>query len=68
MIGMENILVVSTPGKLNRTPVLRVDTGDPALDKEFTDRKHLFVIAGDHFKVLHPIGSEAQTGTEQPSS
>jgi predicted polyphosphate/ATP-dependent NAD kinase len=66
MIGMENILVVSTPAKLNRTPVLRVDTGDPTLDKEFTDRKHLFVIAGDHFKVLHPIGSVSQAETEQP--
>jgi len=55
-IGIENILIVSTPAKLNRTPALRVDTGDPALDKEFTDKKHTFVIAGDHFKVLHPIG------------
>jgi len=64
-IGLENILVVSTPAKLTRTPCLRVDTGDQALDKELTDRKHMFVIAGDRFKVLHPIGSADQAGTDE---
>jgi predicted polyphosphate/ATP-dependent NAD kinase len=67
MIGMDNILVVATPAKLNRTPALRVDTGDPELDKAFSDRKHMFVIAGDHFKVLHPIGTSTQID-EHPSS
>ena len=31
-IGTENIVIVATPAKLARTPVLRFDTGDPALD------------------------------------
>jgi predicted polyphosphate/ATP-dependent NAD kinase len=33
-IGAENIIVVATPAKLVRTPVLRFDTGDRALDAE----------------------------------
>jgi predicted polyphosphate/ATP-dependent NAD kinase len=55
-IGVDNFMVVATPAKLNKTPALRVDTGDPELDREFTERKHLMVICGDHFKRLHPIG------------
>lgn len=55
-IGIDNIVVVATPAKLNKTPVLRVDTGDHGLDEEFRARKHVMVIAGDHFKRLHPIG------------
>ena len=33
-VGLGNIVVVATPSKLASTPVLRVDTGDPALDSE----------------------------------
>jgi len=35
-VGKENIIVVSTNGKLRRLSCLRVDTGDPELDKELT--------------------------------
>lgn len=55
-IGVDNLVVVATPAKLNQTPLLRVDTGDPGLDKEFADKKHIMVIAGDHFRRLHPMG------------
>lgn len=34
-VGKENIWVLATPQKLSLTPALRVDTGDPDLDKEF---------------------------------
>jgi len=50
-----NLIVVATPGKLAATPVLRVDSGDPNLDKEFRDREYLFVIIGYRTSKLHPI-------------
>jgi len=31
--GPDNLVIVATPGKLARTPILRVDTGDPSLDE-----------------------------------
>jgi predicted polyphosphate/ATP-dependent NAD kinase len=37
MVGVKKIIVVATPHKLRETPVLYVDSGDPALDKEFGD-------------------------------
>ncbi len=43
-VGRRNIVVVSTPSKLCGTPVLRVDTGDPALDAEL--RGTLKVVTG----------------------
>jgi|Deesub1362B_J571_1020462.scaffolds.fasta_scaffold00014_77 predicted polyphosphate/ATP-dependent NAD kinase len=37
-VGKENIIVVSTKGKLRRVKNLRVDTGDPELDEELTGK------------------------------
>jgi predicted polyphosphate/ATP-dependent NAD kinase len=45
-IGIENIIVISTPAKLIDTPVLRVDTGDTKLDKSFADREFFMVVIG----------------------
>ena len=45
-IGIENIIVVSTPSKLLSTPLIRVDTGDPYLDKEFSDYEMMMVVIG----------------------
>ncbi len=45
-IGIENIIVVSTPSKLIYTPVLRVDTGDKRLDHRFANQGYLLVIIG----------------------
>jgi predicted polyphosphate/ATP-dependent NAD kinase len=47
-IGAGNIFVVSTPAKLARTPVLRFDTGDSALDANMISRKFFTVIIGYH--------------------
>ena len=47
--------VVATPAKLNATPMLRVDTGDPELDREFAKREYLFVVIGYRTSKLHPI-------------
>jgi predicted polyphosphate/ATP-dependent NAD kinase len=54
-IGIPNVIVVSTPAKLNATPVLRVDTGDPELDKAFAKKEYLFVVIGYRTSKLHPI-------------
>jgi len=44
-VGLDNIIVVATEGKLRRLKVLRVDTGDPKLDAAFRERK-IKVVAG----------------------
>ncbi len=45
-IGIENIIVVSTPSKLQATPVLRVDTGDESLDNAFAAYEMMLVVIG----------------------
>jgi predicted polyphosphate/ATP-dependent NAD kinase len=47
-IGVGNIIVVSTPAKLARTPLLRFDTGDAELDGDMISRKFYSVIIGYH--------------------
>jgi predicted polyphosphate/ATP-dependent NAD kinase len=36
-IGIKNIIVIATPHKLAQSPQLYIDSGDPALDREFGD-------------------------------
>jgi predicted polyphosphate/ATP-dependent NAD kinase len=45
-VGVDNIIVVSVPQKLDRTDALRVDTGDHDLDMEFRDKGSLKVLTG----------------------
>ncbi len=45
-IAAGNIIVVATPAKLARTPILRFDTGDSMLDAQFVARKFIPVIIG----------------------
>jgi len=45
-IGLDNIIVVSTPSKLTHTPVIRVDTGDKNLDKLFRQKEFFMVVIG----------------------
>jgi predicted polyphosphate/ATP-dependent NAD kinase len=54
-IGSENIIIAATPAKLRRTPVLRFDTGDAALDREFGRRQYLSVVTGYHRRRLVPV-------------
>jgi len=56
-VGIGNLIVVATPDKLRHTPELRVDTGDPELDKEFVAREYLFVVQGYREMKVHPIRS-----------
>ncbi len=43
-VGVKNVIVVATPAKCSETPLLHIDTGDPALDAQFGD--FLQVITG----------------------
>lgn len=54
-IGIGNVVVVATPDKLRHTPELRVDTGDPELDRAFAEKEYLFVVRGYHEMKVHPI-------------
>jgi len=45
-IGIDNIIVVSTPSKLASTPVIRVDTGDRKLDQLFAEREFMMIVIG----------------------
>jgi predicted polyphosphate/ATP-dependent NAD kinase len=45
-IGISNMMVAATPAKLARTPILRFDTGDPALDAEIAVLGYFSVIVG----------------------
>jgi len=47
-IGIGNIMVIATPAKLARTPLLRFDTGDAALDADMISRKFFETIIGYH--------------------
>lgn len=46
MIGLDNLILIATPAKLVRTPLLRFDTGDPNLDADLISRKFFPVIVG----------------------
>lgn len=45
-IGLDNIIVISTPSKLASTPVIRVDTGDKELDYLFAEIEFIMVVIG----------------------
>ena len=45
-IGLDNIIVVSTPSKLASTPVIRVDTGDKKLDHLFAEKEFMMIVIG----------------------
>ena len=45
-IGLDNIIVISTPSKLVSTPIIRVDTGDRELDHLFVEKEFMMVVIG----------------------
>ncbi|MCE5338827.1 MAG: ATP-NAD kinase family protein [Methanomicrobiaceae archaeon] len=55
-VGLRNLIVVATPGKLAATPLLYVDSGDVTLDREVGDS--LLIVSGYRMaqrkRVLHP--------------
>ena len=55
-VGVDNFWVVSTPAKLERTPVLRVDTGDEELNAQFTGLGRVYVLVGYRTRKPTPFG------------
>lgn len=51
-IGCDNIIVIATPAKLARTPVLQFDTGDASLDAALTEQGYVRVLTGYHRRRL----------------
>jgi predicted polyphosphate/ATP-dependent NAD kinase len=45
-VGIDNIIVISTPAKIASIPFLRVDTGDKKLDHLFSEKEFLMVVIG----------------------
>lgn len=45
-IGLDNIIIISTPAKLTSTPIIRVDTGDKKLDNMFAEKEFMMVVIG----------------------
>jgi predicted polyphosphate/ATP-dependent NAD kinase len=45
-IGVDNIIVISTPSKLAHTPVIRVDSGEKKLDRKFAELEFMMVVIG----------------------
>jgi len=56
-IGADNIVVVATPAKLARTPLLRFDTGDGALDEALADGGYVPVVIGYRLRRLARVAS-----------
>ena len=54
-IGLDALRVVATPAKLRRTPCLRFDTGDAALDRDLCARGYLPVMTGYRRRRMVPI-------------
>ena len=51
-VGVGNLMVLATPAKLARTPVLRFDTGDASLDAALAESGYLEVVIGYHLSRL----------------
>lgn len=54
-VGIDNILVVATPAKLARTPALRFDTGDDAVDTAFQTKAYISIVTGIRRRRLTPV-------------
>ncbi|MGC1119771.1 MAG: ATP-NAD kinase family protein [Candidatus Methanofastidiosia archaeon] len=54
-IGIDNIMVVATPTKLQQTEALRVDTNDTELDEAFSEKRYFKVITGYHTMAVRNI-------------
>jgi predicted polyphosphate/ATP-dependent NAD kinase len=54
-IGIDNIMVVATPSKLQQIDALRIDTQDKQLDEAFLERRYIRVIVGYHTMAVRNI-------------
>jgi predicted polyphosphate/ATP-dependent NAD kinase len=56
-IGLDRLTVVATPAKLKRTPFLRFDTGNEALDEALAAPGYIAVVTGYRRHRMTPICS-----------
>lgn len=56
-IGIDNIVIISTPAKLKLTPLLRVDTGDKELNLEFKKKGYMVIINDYHLMSMKKVTS-----------
>lgn len=54
--GLKNIYIISTPAKLQKTKCVRVDTGDPELDREIREKGYMRVVQGFREYRIVPVG------------
>jgi predicted polyphosphate/ATP-dependent NAD kinase len=54
-IGLDNIIVVATPSKLQQIDALRVDTQDRELDEAFLKKRYVRVIMGYHTMAVRNV-------------
>ncbi len=45
-VGLNNIYILATPTKLQKTPTLRADTGDPDIDNKIREKEYMRVLQG----------------------
>ncbi|MFO7991646.1 MAG: ATP-NAD kinase family protein [Thermoplasmata archaeon] len=45
-VGLQNIYILATPTKLQKTPTLRADTGDPEIDEKIREKEYMRVLQG----------------------
>ncbi len=62
-VGVDGFEIVSTPAKLARTPMLRVDTGDAQVNQAFFDRGHMGVLIGYKTRKLIPLQTQDRGGS-----
>ena len=55
-IGINNLIIISTPSKLISTPIIRVDTGDKKLDNTFKKEEFIMVVIGYKLSRVVKIG------------
>tara|TARA_B100000927_G_scaffold113263_1_gene91551 strand:- start:22274 stop:23416 length:1143 start_codon:yes stop_codon:yes gene_type:complete len=55
LVGVEGILGVVTPAKMLTLRTLRVETGDPHLDEEFSKKRYLKVLQGYRTTRILPV-------------
>ncbi len=52
-VGLDNIVIVATEGKVRSLKSLKVDTGDPALDAEFRAQKFMVLVDYSRWEELN---------------
>lgn len=55
LIGLDNIIIVATPAKINTISQLRVDLDDDELRRLFNEKKYMGVVTGYRYMVVRKV-------------